>query len=74
MSWDSRVLRNRNLEVPEIGLDCSGVWTNLLNSERPNLEDEPVDFARNSAQLGEPRPLQHAGASICVNENLVDRL
>ena len=49
-------------------------WQNRLNSERPNREDEPVDFLQNSAQLGKPRPRQHTGASICVNENLVGRL
>lgn len=44
-----------------------------LNSERYSIEDESVGAAPNSVYFVEPRRLRRAGASICVNENLVNR-
>ena len=59
--------------TPEIGLNWrSYIRTDLLDAERTNLKDEPIYPPKNSAHLVEPRPLQHACVSICINENLVD--
>jgi hypothetical protein len=73
-----RIAASGVIEIPqflalEVGLDRrSAVSANLLNSERPRLENEPVDPAKNAARFVELRPLERCGASICVNENLIE--
>src|SRR3984885_1846908 len=57
----------------EIGLDRRrAISANLLNSECPRLEDEPVDPTKHAAVLAELRPLKRGRATIGVNENRVD--
>ena len=74
-SSDSRVRRSRNPAVPD-ARDRAELAQ--LHKDGPpgcgstNLKDEPIHPPKNSAHLVEPRPLQHACVSICINENLVD--
>jgi hypothetical protein len=50
----------------------SAVSANLLNSERPGLENEPVGPTKNVAVLCELRPLKRGPASIGVNDHRID--